>query len=227
MTITANETVLRPIIPAAGPAAGGCAPGDVALFAAPIQVGTPVRLQRRGVRGRRRRAVRLRHARARTGIQNGHDTAGPGELVIYDRELLRVAVAAGTAPPERRVTVGKQPRSVASLVRPDYERVFVVNYHQDSYSVTVLNRKTWALVAETKTRPDADRRRGARRPRSRLRHRRLPRHPGPGRPHRRRAARRAHRHRPGTHRCRGRRGHPTRCSSRTARSTRSRRSTSW
>ena len=85
-----------------------------------------------------------------TGIVNGHDTAGAGELVIFDRERLRAAVAAGTVPPERRVTVGKQPRSVASLVRTDYQRVFVVNYHQDSYSVTVLDRRTFGTVGEVK-----------------------------------------------------------------------------
>ena len=83
-----------------------------------------------------------------TGVENGHDTAGPGELVIFDRERLRAAVHAGTVPPVRRVTVGRQPRSVASLVRPDYERVFVVNYHQDSFSLTVLDRRTFAQISE-------------------------------------------------------------------------------
>jgi DNA-binding beta-propeller fold protein YncE len=150
VTITHTPVVPRPIRLPAGPTIGPCAPGDVALFAAPVQVGTPVPGFNSEVHGI---AVDERYVYATsgtTGIQNGHDTAGPGELVVFDRGQLRSAVHAGTVPPVRRVTVGKQPRSVASLVRPDYQRVFVVNYHQDSYSVTVLDRRTFGQVAEAK-----------------------------------------------------------------------------
>lgn len=82
---------------------------------------------------------------AHVGRVNRHDSPGPGELVVLDRRAL---AAGGTVEP-LRLPVGWQPRSVASLVRDDYERVFVVNYGQQSYSVSVLDRRTWTLVRET------------------------------------------------------------------------------
>lgn len=139
-------TVLEPTGRAA--ATGPCAPADVTLHAAAVTVGAAVPGFHTEVHGL---AVDDRFVYATcgtTGIQNGHETAGPGELVVFDRAALRAALLAGGVPPERRVTVGRQPRSVASLVRPDYQRVFVVNYHQDSFSLTVLNRSNLAPVAE-------------------------------------------------------------------------------
>jgi DNA-binding beta-propeller fold protein YncE len=58
-----------------------------------------------------------------------HDSAGPGELVLLRRDGLAE---------HRRVQVGWQPSRVAVDTRN--ERVYVVNYGQQSYSLSVLDR---------------------------------------------------------------------------------------
>jgi hypothetical protein len=142
---------IDPVASLDGPrAAGVCAPSAVTLTATAIPLGT-LPGWHAGVNGIAVDDTYVYATHGYSGTQNGHDTPQFGELVVFGREALRTALHAGAVPPERRITVGKQPRAVASLVQPDYERVFVVNYHQDSYSVTVLDRRTWAVVAETKT----------------------------------------------------------------------------
>ncbi|HKE97698.1 MAG TPA: hypothetical protein VKG45_02030 [Actinomycetes bacterium] len=58
-----------------------------------------------------------------------HESFGPGELVVLRRDGLTE---------HRRIQVGWQPNRVAVDTRN--ERVYVVNYAQQSYSVTVLDR---------------------------------------------------------------------------------------
>lgn len=138
-------TLLEPTTRAA---AGPCAPAEVTLHPTTVTVGPAVPGFRTEVHGLAVDEKFVYATCGTSGIDDGHQTAGPGELVIFDRAALRDAVPTGGVPTARRVRVGRQPRSVASLVRADYQRVFVVNYHQDSYSLTVLDRASLATVAE-------------------------------------------------------------------------------
>ncbi|WP_232661708.1 hypothetical protein [Pseudonocardia sp. TRM90224] len=129
-------------------AATVCPPGQVQLTATAFPLGTQ-NGWRATVDGIAvdDRYVYATHAFA--GLVNSHDSPGPGHLVVFERSALAGDIAPGEVPPHRRIQVGWQPRSVASLVRPEYERVFVANYHQQSYSVTTLDRSTWKPVATT------------------------------------------------------------------------------
>jgi DNA-binding beta-propeller fold protein YncE len=60
-----------------------------------------------------------------------HESPDLGELIVFDKETLDLV---------KRIPVGRQPRSVA--INPQTDRIYVVNYHQDHYSLSVIDRKT-------------------------------------------------------------------------------------
>lgn len=69
-------------------------------------------------------------------FDNGaHGAKKPGQLVVIDAATLEIVA---------RVTVGKQPRSIA--VDPLHQRIYVVNYHQEHYSLSAIDRQTFKIV---------------------------------------------------------------------------------
>ncbi|MBV9791421.1 MAG: YncE family protein [Chloroflexi bacterium] len=66
---------------------------------------------------------------------NAHGAKHPGQLVVIDATTLEIVA---------RVTVGKQPRSIA--VDPLHQRIYVVNYHQEHYSLSAIDRQTFKIV---------------------------------------------------------------------------------
>lgn len=73
----------------------------------------------------------------RSDIADPHHSDEPGELVVLDRVGFDVL---------HRIPVGFQPRSVA--VDPVARRAYVVNYSQESYSLTVIDTATFTVVTE-------------------------------------------------------------------------------
>jgi len=71
--------------------------------------------------------------------KNDHSSPGPGELVVLDRATLDPATAI-------RIPVGWQPRNVA--VDSKHQRLYVLNYGQQSYSVMVFDSRTLQRVGE-------------------------------------------------------------------------------
>ncbi|MBW4569587.1 MAG: hypothetical protein KME31_16635 [Tolypothrix carrinoi HA7290-LM1] len=63
-------------------------------------------------------------------VENSHASFAPGELVVIDGTTFKEV-------PSARVSVGYQPRSVA--VNPLTKRIYVVNYGQESYSLSILD----------------------------------------------------------------------------------------
>ncbi len=70
---------------------------------------------------------------------NEHRSPGPGELVVLDRATMDVATAV-------RIPVGWQPRKV--VVDSQHQRLYVLNYGQQSYSVMVFDSRTLRPVGE-------------------------------------------------------------------------------
>jgi hypothetical protein len=80
-------------------------------------------------------------------VADGHDSPGPGELLVLDPELL--ADPTGTADPiVARITVGYQPRNIA--VNRVTGRIYVVNYGQQGehpYSVFAIAADSFEVIA--------------------------------------------------------------------------------